>query len=42
MRWHAEDLAGIEAFGQAEGLERTEAIRALVRLALKQRERKRR
>ena len=34
MRWHAEDLAAVDAFAEAEGLERTEAIRQLVRLGL--------
>jgi len=34
MRWHADDLAAIDAWGQAQELERTEAIRRLVRLGL--------
>ena len=34
MRWHSEDLTAIDAFALSEGLERTEAIRRLVRLGL--------
>jgi hypothetical protein len=34
MRWHVDDLATIDAWGQAQGLQRTEAIRRLVRLGL--------
>ena len=34
MRWQATDLAAIDAYAEAEGLERTEAIRRLVRIGL--------
>lgn len=34
MRWHAKDLARIDAYAKEHGLERTEAIRELVRLGL--------
>jgi len=34
MRWHSGDLVAIDAFAKHEGLERTEAIRALVRIGL--------
>jgi hypothetical protein len=34
MRWHASDLDAIDAFATEEQIERTEAIRRLVRLGL--------
>ena len=34
MRWHAEDLAAIDGYGRSEHVDRTEAIRRLVRLGL--------
>jgi hypothetical protein len=37
MRWHADDLSRIDAYGRAKGIERTEAIRELVRLGLQDR-----
>ena len=33
-RWHKPDLGAIDAFARAEQIERTEAIRRLVRLGL--------
>jgi hypothetical protein len=42
MRWHAEDLSAIDAWAQARQIERTEAIRQLVRWGLAAREGKRR
>jgi hypothetical protein len=34
MRWHAGDLDAIDAWASAHQVERTEAIRKLVRIAL--------
>lgn len=37
-RWHADDLKAIDAYAKKHGIERTEAIRELVRLGLIQAE----
>jgi hypothetical protein len=34
MRWHADDLSRIDDYAEAKGIERTEAIRELLRLGL--------
>jgi len=34
MRWHQADLLAIDAYAREEQIERTEAIRRLVRLGL--------
>ena len=34
MRWHAPDLEAIDSFAHAEQVDRTEAIRRLVRMGL--------
>ena len=41
MRWHADDLSAIDGWGRSRGLDRTEAIRELVRLGLRAEAKKR-
>jgi plasmid stabilization system protein ParE len=40
MRWHAADLDAIASYAKAEGVDRAEAIRRLVRQALKSRKKR--